>query len=172
MLSRVDYLILSAMTALSVLILAAAGRFAPEITPDTGGYLAALDFPNPLAHPRAPFYGWLIAVLDFGRGRYIAVPAFQIATYFAAAWLFVAALRGYGLSRRATLSVGVALLFGNALLLVSHNVHPEFPAITCALLAFAGTVHLAAPRPRWWGDRKSTRLNSSHTSVSRMPSSA
>jgi hypothetical protein len=30
-------------------------------------------------------------------------------------------------------------------------VHPEFPAITCALLAVAGTVHLAAPQPRWWG---------------------
>jgi hypothetical protein len=150
-LSRVGYLTLSAMTALSVLILAAAGRFAPEMTPDTEGYLAIAEFPAMFAQPRAPFYGWLVAILDLGRGSYVAVPAFQIATYLAASWLFVAQLRRYGLSQRAALSVGAALLSGNALLLVSHNIHPEFPAITCALLAFTGTVHLTGPQPRWWG---------------------
>ena len=139
------------MTALSVLILAAAGRLAPEITPDTDGYLQVLNSPALLAQPRAPFYGWLVAALDFGRGSYVVVPAFQIATYVAATWLLVAELRRYGLSQRAVLSVGAALLSANALLLVSNNVHPEFPAITCALLAFAGTVHLTGPQPRWWG---------------------
>jgi hypothetical protein len=145
--SRREYLILSALTALSVVILAAAGRFAPEMTADTSGYL---DPVGPLLeHPRPPLYRWLVAPLS--GGSYALVPAFQIATYFAACWLFVAALRRYGLSPRAALSVGAGLLFANALLIVANNVHPEFPAITCALLAVAATVHLVGPQPRWWG---------------------
>ena len=138
------------MTALSLVILAVAGRFAPQITPDTAGYLEIVGFPAMLAQPRTPLYGWLVAILDLGRGGHVLVPAFQIVTYVAACWLFVAQLRGYGLSRVASLSVGAALLSANALLMVSNWIHPELPAITCALFAFAGTVHLTGPRPRWW----------------------
>jgi hypothetical protein len=148
---RADGLIFAGMTAVSVAVLAVTGRFTPELTPDTAGYLEIHAFPAVLAQPRTPLYGWLVALLDLGRGSYVLVPAFQIVTYLAASWLFVAQLRRYGLSRRASLSVAATLLFANALFLVSHNVHPEFPAITCALIAFAGTVHLAAPQPRAWG---------------------
>jgi hypothetical protein len=149
--SRLEYIILSGMTALSLVILAAAGRFAPQITPDTAGYLSIVGFPALLAQPRTPLYGWLVTALDLGRGGHVLVPAFQISSYVAACWLFVAQLRGYGLSRVASLSVGAALLCANAVLMMSNCIHPELPAITCALLAFAGTVHLTGPQPRWWG---------------------
>jgi hypothetical protein len=145
--------VLPGMTALCVAVLIALGRFTPEIVPDTPGYLEILEhgFPAVLALPRTPLYGWLVAVLDMGRGSYILVPLFQIATYLAACWLWVGQLRAYGLSQTASLSVGVSLLSANALLMDAGWVHPELPAITCALLAFAGTVHLAGSRPRWWG---------------------
>jgi hypothetical protein len=146
--ARRECLLLSAMMALSAVILAAAGRFAPEMTADTPGYLALPGFPALLEHPRSPLYGWLVAPLS--RDNYAPVPVVQVATYFAVCWLFVGELRRYGLSSRAGLSVGAALLFANALLTVANNIHPEFPAITCALLAFAATVHLAGPEPRGW----------------------
>jgi hypothetical protein len=148
--SRIDIRILAGLTALSVAILALAGRFAPTVMPDTAGYLNIVGFPEMLAQPRAPLYGWLVAVLDLGRGSFIAVPAFNIATYVAAVWLLVAQLRRFGLSAVAGLSVGAALLFANALLIDSSWVHPELPSITCALVAVAATVRLAdEPRSRW-----------------------
>ncbi len=150
-LSRLEIKILSVLTALSVGILAATGRFAPQIMPDTRGYLDIVGFPEMLAQPRTPLYGWLVALLDLGHGAYVAMPAFHIATYVAAAWLMVAQLRRYGLSPAAALSVGAALLFANALLIDASWVHPELLSITCALAAFAGAVHLTSTRPRWWG---------------------
>ena len=42
------------------------------------------------------------------------------------------------------------------------------PVALLGLIAYAGLIFSAAS----WGDRKSTRLNSSHRSLSRMPSSA
>jgi hypothetical protein len=149
-LSRFEIRVLAAMTALSVVTLAVLGRFAPQIMHDTGGYLAIVGFPEMLTQPRAPLYGWIVAALDLGRGTFVAVPAVQIATYLAAVWLCVAQLRRYGLSPAASLSVGAALLFANALLIDSGWIAPELPAITCALLAVAATVELALPRPRWW----------------------
>ena len=56
------------------------------------------------------------------------MPFVQVASYFAACWLFVGELRRYGVSSRAALSGGAALLFANALLTVANNIHPEFPA--------------------------------------------
>jgi hypothetical protein len=147
--ARREQLFLSAMMALSAVILAVAGRFDPEMTNDTSGYLALPDFAALLEHSRSPLYAWLVAPLS--RDNYAPVPTVQTAAYFAACWLFVVELRRYGLSARASLSVGAALLLANALLTVANNIHPEFLAITCALLAFAATVHLTGPEPRWWG---------------------
>jgi hypothetical protein len=142
--------VLAALTALSVAILAIAGRFAPQLMPDTPGYLDLRGFPEMLAQPRAPLYGWIVMVLDLGRHSYVAVPAFNIMTYVAAVWLVVQQLRRYGLSTTATLSVGAALLAANAFLIDANWVHPELPSITCALVAVAATVRLAyAPRCRW-----------------------
>jgi hypothetical protein len=149
--TRFEIKMLSAMTALSVVMMAAAGRFTPQATPDTLGYLDIVGFPAMLAQPRTPLYGWLVAALDFGGHGLIAVPAFQIATYVAAVWLMVAQLRRYGLSAAACLSVGAALLFANALLIDASWVHPELLSITCALVAVAGTVQLAQAQPRRWG---------------------
>jgi hypothetical protein len=142
--SRPDIKALSAMTALSVAILAATGQFAPRVLPDTGGYLRIVGFPAMLAEPRTPLYGWVVAALDLGGSSHMAVPAFQIATYLAAVWLLVARLRRYGLSAPAALSTGAALMFANALLIDASWVHPELLSITCALVAIAGTVELAA----------------------------
>ena len=127
-----------------------AGRFAPQALPDTPGYLRIVGFPAMLAEPRTPLYGWLVAALDLGGSSHLAVPAFQIATYLAAVWFMVAALRHYGLSAAAALSVGAALLFANAFLIDASWVHPELLSITCALAAVAGTIELAHAEPRWW----------------------
>jgi hypothetical protein len=148
--SRFEIKILAAMTVLSVVILAAAGRFAPQVMPDTPSYLNLVGFPAMLAQPRAPLYGWLVAVLDLGRGTYVVVPAFHIATYLAAVWFLVAQLRRYGLSAAAGLSIGAALLSANALLIDASWVHPELLSITCALAAVAAAVRLAdTPGCRW-----------------------
>ena len=148
--SRTEIRILAALTALSLAVLAMAGRFAPVVMPDTAGYLKLVGFPDMLAQPRAPLYGWLVAALDLGRGSFVVVPAFNIATYLAAVWLLVARLRRYGLSAAAASSVGAALLFANALLIDAAWVHPELPSVTCALVAVAATVRLAeAPRCGW-----------------------
>ena len=64
--SRFEIKMLAAMTAVSVAILAAAGRFAPQMMPDTPGYLTIVGYPAMLAQPRAPLYGWLLAALDPG----------------------------------------------------------------------------------------------------------
>ena len=148
--ARFEIRLLSAMSALCVAILAIAGRFAPQLTPDTPGYLDIVGFPAMLAQPRTPLYGWLLAVLDLGHGSYVVVPAFHIATYLAAVWLLVAQLRRYGLSAAAGLSVGAALMLANALLIDAGWVHPELLSITCALAAVAATVRLAdTPGCRW-----------------------
>jgi hypothetical protein len=148
--SRTEIRILAALTALSVAILALAGHFAPQLTPDTPHYLRIVGFPAMLAEPRAPLYGWLVAALALGGTRTVAVPAFQIATYMAAVWFLVAQLRRYGVSAVAALSVGAALMFANALLVDAPWLHPELPSITCALVAVAATIELTHARPRRW----------------------
>lgn len=148
--ARLEIRILGALTALSVAILALAGRFAPQAMPDTASYLDVHGFPDMLMQQRPPLYGWIVAALDLGRHSHFAVPAFNIATYVGAVWLLVQQLRRYGLSMAATLSVGAALLFANALLIDAPWVHPELPSITCGLVAVAATVRLAyAPRCSW-----------------------
>jgi len=148
--SRVEIRILSALTALSVAVLALAGRFTPQLLPDTPLYLRVVGWPDMLSEPRSPLYGWLVATLDFGGSRRLAVPTFQIAIYLAAVWLLVAHLRRYGLSAVAALSVGTALLFANALLIDAPWVQPELPSIACALTAVAATVALVQAQPPRW----------------------
>jgi hypothetical protein len=148
--SRIEIKVLSGMTALSVAILVVTGQFVPRLLPDTPGYLRILGFPAMLAEPRTPLYGWLVAALDLGGTSHVAVPAFQIAAYLAAVWWLVAQLRRYGLSPAAALSVGAALLFANAFLIDAHWVHPELLSITCALLAVAGVVQIAAGKASRW----------------------
>ena len=148
--SRTENRTLAALTALSLVVLLAAGRFTPQVMPDTAGYLDLVGYPAMLAQQRPPLYGWLVVTLDlFGR-NHIAVPLFNIATYVAAVWLLVAQLRRYGLSAAAALSVGAALLFANALLIDAGWVHPELLSITCGLVAVAATVALAAEQPARW----------------------
>ena len=101
--SRTDIRILAGLTALSVVILALTGHFAPQPTADTPLYVRIVGFPAMLAEPRSPLYGWLVAALSLGGTSYVAVPAFQIATYMAAVWFLVAQLRRYGLSATAAL---------------------------------------------------------------------
>jgi hypothetical protein len=148
--SRIEIKILSGITALSVAIMIVAGRFVPQPIPDTPLYLRIVGFPAMLAEPRTPLYGWLVAALALGGTRTVAVPAFQIATYVAAAWFLVAQLRRYGLSAVAALSVGAALMFANALLIDANWVHPELPSIACALVAVAATIELAHAQARHW----------------------
>ena len=71
-------------------------------------------------------------------------------------------------------ALGVAFLLG-----LRHASDPDhLVAVTSLVAAEEGDTRKAARLGAWWGighagaDRKSTRLNSSHQSVSRMPSSA
>jgi hypothetical protein len=148
--SRIEIKFMSGITALSVAILALAGRFVPRVLPDTPTYLRITGFPETLAGPRTPLYGWLVAALDLGGSSHLVVPAFQIATYLAAVWFLVARLRRYGISPVAALSVAAALMFANAALLDANWVHPELLSITCALLAVGATVELAAGNASRW----------------------
>jgi hypothetical protein len=151
--SRNEIRILSVMTAVSVAILIAAGRFVPQALPDTPGYLHLAGYPAMLSEPRTPLYGWLVAALDLGGSSHLAVPAFQIATYLAAVWFLVAQLRRLGLSAAAALSVGAALLIANAFLIDANWVHPELLSITCGLVAVGATIELVHPQARrfaWW----------------------
>ncbi len=148
--SRNEIKILVVMTAVSVAMLVAAGRFVPQPLPDTPGYLRIVGYPALLGEPRTPLYGWLVVALDLAGRGHRAVPAFQIATYLAAAWFLLARLRRFGLSATATLSVGAAVLIANAFLIDADWVHPELLSITCALTAVGATVALADPPPRRW----------------------
>ncbi len=147
---RREIIWLLALTGLSLIVLAMTGGFTAEIMPDTAGYLNLGPFPAALGQQRVPFYGPLIELVDNGSHHFAAVPVLQTAFFIVATWLLVIELRRFGLSGLAVLSVAVALLFSNSLLLTGRTVHPELPAIACALLAFAGTVRLSAPNaPRW-----------------------
>jgi hypothetical protein len=148
--TRREIIWLLALTGLSLIVLAAAGGFNAQITPDTAGYLDVGPFPAALAQERVPLYGRLIDMVDSGSRSFAAVPALQTALFIVATWLLVFELRRFGVSGLAVLSVAVALLFSNSLLLIGRTVHPELPAIACALLAVAGTVRLAGPKPPRW----------------------
>lgn len=148
--ARTETKILASLTALTVAILMIAGRFTPQVLPDTPGYLRIVGYPAMLAQPRTPLYGWLVAVLDLGGTSHVAIPAFQVVTYLAAVWLLVGQLRRYGLSPAATLSIGTGLLLANAFLIDASWVHPELLSITCGLLAIAGTIELVDAQPRQW----------------------
>lgn len=138
------------MTAVSVAILVAAGRFVPQALPDTPGYLRLVGYPAFLGEPRPPLYGWIVVALDLGGSSHLAVPAFQIVTYLAAVWFLVAQLRRLGLSAAAALSVGAALLIANAFLIDANWVHPELLSITCGLVAVGATIELVHPQARRW----------------------
>lgn len=147
--TRREIVWLLALTALSVLVLAVTGGFTPKIMPDTGGYLNVGSFPAALAQTRVPLYGPLVELVDSG-GTFVLVPVLQTVFFFAVTWFLAFELRRFGLSGLAVLSVAAALLFSNSLLLTSRTVHPELPAITCGLLAFAGAVRLAGPALSRW----------------------
>src|SRR5215469_16241629 len=148
--SRTEVKALSGFTALSLAILILAGRFTPQMLPDTPGYLRIVGYPAMLLEPRTPLYGWIVTALDLGGAGHLAVPAFQIATYVAAVWILVGQLHRYGLSPVATLSVGAALLLANAFLIDANWVHPELLSITCGILAVAATIALTDLRTRRW----------------------
>ncbi len=142
---------LAGATLLSVALLALLGRFAPEITPDTEGYLALAPWPAVLDGIRTPFYGWSLGLLAGADPSHALVPALQAAAWFGGVWFMVASLRRYGVSGKAALSVGLALLSANALFLMVHWIHPETPALAALLFATGATVRLAGGgRPVLW----------------------
>jgi hypothetical protein len=148
--SRREIIWLLALTGLSFIVLAVTGGLSAQIVPDTASYLNVGSFPAALAQTRVPLYGPLVGLFDSGSGAFVAVPALQAAFFIAATWLLAFELRRFGLSGLAVLSVVAALLFSNSLLLTSRTVHPELPAIACALVAVAGTVRLAGPASSRW----------------------
>ena len=115
---------------------------------------------TPVLPPQAPAQRTPWISLD---NRYIA-PAF-ITCILLAGHLSFGILESYQKTLLAIVtSIGLELLLGR---IFFHKwVHPASAYITGI------SVGILLRSPAFWPDRKSTRLNSSHTSVSRMPSSA
>ena len=100
--SRNEIKFLSGMTALSVAILAAAGRFVPQLLPDTPGYLRIVGFPAMLAEPRTPLYGWLVAKLAGTELGYAPVIWTQVLLHTIAAVSLFASVRSLGAANAVT----------------------------------------------------------------------
>jgi len=139
-LTRVQGVVLGLLVLLVLGIMGAMGALRPWITPDTAGYLASRGWPTMLAVERPPFYRWLLEVLTIGGAAPGLVAVAQVALYLAAgAWL-LRCLSVLGLPGRAIMAVGITLALANVLLLIANWVHPEFPAISCALFALGAAL--------------------------------
>jgi len=138
---RRETLWLLAASAAIAVMLALAGRLSPWISPDTPGYFDLGPWPDLLARPRNPLYGWLVGWLP---GGLAAVPALQLGLYFLAVVLLHRALRRYGVSGRAAGSVSAGVLISNVVLLWSNAILPECLAVACALVALAALLLRAA----------------------------
>lgn len=138
--SRVQGVVLGLLVLLVLGVMGAIGALRPWITPDTEGYLASRGWPTMLAVERPPFYRWLLEALTIGGAAPGLLAVGQVALYLgAAAWL-LRCLSVLGLPGRAVLAVGITLALANVLLLMANWVHPEFPAIACALFALGATL--------------------------------
>jgi len=139
------------LTILVLAVLGVTGGLQPWVTPDTEGYLAHQAWPAMLAVERPPFYRWLNALLTFGGALPGLLAVAQIGLYLcASAWLLYC-LSKLGMPGRALLAVGISLVLANALFLMGNWVHPEFPAIACALCALGATLRVMQGRRLVWG---------------------
>ena len=141
-LARHEPVALAAGCLATTALLFAISRFAPWISPDTGGYRDASRATDMWARARHPLFGWLLDALpDQSVG---SLPILQVALFLAAAmWLHVA-LRRYGLSLRASGSVTLSLLLSNLLLLWHNAIHPEVLSVVLAVASLALVTDLAA----------------------------
>ncbi len=121
----------------AALILLAAGRLRPDLTPDTPSYLVAWSWPQMLGQPRNPLFSWILDVVTLGSGNYAAVPVLQTGLFFFAAFHLFRACRRYGLSRAAALALTLPLVLSNLVILWNNAVHPELAAAGCLLIAIA-----------------------------------
>ncbi len=124
------------------------GRLAPITTPDTPGYLDLGPFPDFLAKPRAPLYGWLVELVALGSDNFALVPSLQVAALIAGAWTLARAAIAYGMSRDAGLALFLAVVCSNTIVITGHAINPELPATAAMLFALSGTLRIAATRPR------------------------
>ncbi|MGE4529282.1 MAG: hypothetical protein AB7D00_13020, partial [Rhodospirillaceae bacterium] len=127
---------------LAAAVLLVSGRLAPQIVPDTAGYLTAGSWAERLSQSRFPLFGVLMEV--FSAGGYLALPAACMAAFFAAVAALFFALRRFGASGGAALALALPLLVCNPVLLFSGYVHPEVLSLACMLAAFACLVRFAA----------------------------
>lgn len=121
--------------AIAALLMAALGNFTPESLPDSGGYLDPPGWPDFLAWPRTPFYGWVVQLLG-GEVAFPGIPALQFLALSAATITLSRAARDFGMSRDAALALALPIPFGNAAILFTNDVHPDALAMA---LAVAGT---------------------------------
>lgn len=136
--------------ALTSLLLGLGGWFSPGVFPDTHGYLAAPTLTQPFGSFRHPLYGAIVRLLEPVGGTAL-MPALQWSVLVAAALALTAAAQIAGLSRRAAVSLGLATLLNQAVLLWARGILPEALAIAAMLFAFSGVLVLAVrPRAFWW----------------------
>lgn len=145
---RVETIGLAAGCVASAALLFAASGWAPWISPDTSGYVNPPPLPEAWARPRHPLFGWCLGL--FPGGEYGALPAIQVGLFLLATAYLHRSLRLFGVTARAAAAVAAACLVSNLAFLWHNAVHPEMLSAVAALLAFAGTVRLAAGRPFWF----------------------
>jgi hypothetical protein len=118
-------------------ILFALGWFTPVEFPDSSGYLLAAQSGNPWGEPRHPLYGWWLMAIG---PDYAAVPATQYVFHIVAAVVLYGACRFAGIDGAAALSLALAAILSQCLLIWGRAVLPEMLSVSLLVLAIAAAV--------------------------------
>jgi hypothetical protein len=133
-------IILLVVVAVLSSILVALGWFTPVEFPDSNGYLLAAQSGNPWGEPRHPLYGWfLVALAGPGQGN-DAVPAVQYVFHIVATVALYGACRYAGIERIAALSLALAAILSQCVMIWGRAVLPEMLSVSLLLLAIAAVM--------------------------------
>jgi hypothetical protein len=142
------FLLLLLIAAALAAALFALNWFQPASFPDTGRYVFAAQSANPWGDVRHPLYGWLLMLLERAGGGQALVPAIQFGVHILAAAVLYAACRVAGMDRSAALSLGLAAVLSQCLVIWGRAVLPEMLSVSLLLIAMAAVV--AAAQQRWF----------------------
>jgi hypothetical protein len=135
-------------SALLVAVLWGTGWTSPWVTLDTSSYLSVSPYPEFFFDTRAPFYGWLVAMLGGEPQGFGPTVWLHVLVHVAAAAALYAGARHLGLGRAAAAALFLAALSSQNFLIFGRGIVPEAPAMSLALIAMAAT--LACVRSPHW----------------------
>lgn len=123
-------------------------RFSFWVSPDAQSYMDASAASDAWAHFRHPAFGWIIKGLTSVSGSlasgFQTLVALQMIIYLLSGIAVYGALRVYGLSIPAAVSILLCIDFGNLPILWHQAVHPELLAVAFLLLAISLVIAMAA----------------------------